>query len=127
MGQDGQDFSDAMRPLQSCADSSTARVTIKALQPADIARWEAFVEVAPGATFFHRAGWQAVIERAFGHRTHFLYAESDGRIEGILPLAEVNSRLFGHSLVSLPFCVYGGIVAGTQAARRRMSPGARST
>ena len=29
-------------------------------------------------------------------------------IVGILPLAEVQSRLFGHALVSLPFCVYGG-------------------
>ena len=27
------------------------------------------------------------IERVFGHRTHFLYAERGGRIEGVLPLA----------------------------------------
>jgi FemAB-related protein (PEP-CTERM system-associated) len=34
---------------------------------------------------------------------------------GVLPLAEVKSLLFGHALVSTPFCVYGGIVA-TDAA-----------
>jgi FemAB-related protein (PEP-CTERM system-associated) len=33
----------------------------------------------------------------------------------VLPLAEVKSRIFGHSLTSLPFCVYGGI-AGDAAA-----------
>jgi FemAB-related protein (PEP-CTERM system-associated) len=32
-------------------------------------------------------------------------------VRGVLPLAQVKSRLFGHSLVSLPFCVYGGVAA----------------
>ena len=38
-------------------------------------------------------------------------AERGGEIAGVLPLAEVNSRIFGHSLASLPFCVYGGPAA----------------
>ena len=33
----------------------------------------------------------------------------------MLPLAEVRSRLFGHALVSLPFCVYGGIATAEDA------------
>jgi FemAB-related protein (PEP-CTERM system-associated) len=32
-------------------------------------------------------------------------------------LAEVKSLLFGHSLASLPFCVYGGVAARTDRAR----------
>ena len=36
------------------------------------------------------------------------WRESAGAIVGVLPLAEVRSQLFGHSLVSTPFCVYGG-------------------
>lgn len=83
----------------------------------DTQRWDAFVEAAPQATFFHRAGWKTVIERAFGHRCHFLYAERDGSIEGVLPLAHVRSRLFDNALISTPFCVYGGIVAETEDAR----------
>lgn len=69
------------------------------------------------ASFFHRAGWKTVIEQAFGHKTWFLYAESGGRIEGVLPLAEIKSILFGHALISLPFCVYGGIAASSDEAR----------
>ncbi len=42
--------------------------------------------------------------------------KQDGAIVGILPLAEIRSVLFGHSLSSLPFCVYGGIVADTEEA-----------
>lgn len=80
-------------------------------------RWDAFVLACPQATFFHRAGWQRVIGQVFGHSTWFLYAERDGRIEGVLPLAQVKSWLFGHSLVSLPFAVYGGVAAdSTEAA-----------
>ena len=88
---------------------------IKLMQPQDAARWDEFVQRSPQASFFHRAGWQRVIEQAFGHKTYFCYAEVDGRIEGVLPLAEIKSRLFGHSLGSLPFCVYGGPAASSEA------------
>ena len=75
------------------------------------ARWDEFVFAHPQATFFHRSGWLRVIESVFGHKGFFLYAERDGAIEGVLPLAEVKSRLFGHSVTSLPFAVYGGVAA----------------
>ena len=99
-------------------------VRVRELQPADSSRWDEFVSGCDEATFFHRAGWKTVIERAFGHRTKFLYAEAGGRIEGVLPLAEISSILFGHALVSLPFCVYGGIAAGSERARRLLDEAA---
>jgi len=85
-------------------------------QPNQVARWEAFVMGQPQATFFHRAGWQTVIRDVFRHDTHFLYAEVDGEIQGVLPLAHVNSRLFGNALTGLPFAVYGGVAAATPEA-----------
>lgn len=78
--------------------------------------WDAYVEQAPSATFFHLAGWQEVIETSYGHRTYFLYAERAGQVVGVLPLAHVNSWLFGRSLASLPFAVYGGVVADDEEA-----------
>ncbi|SEO97749.1 FemAB family XrtA/PEP-CTERM system-associated protein [Aquisalimonas asiatica] len=95
---------------------TSASIEISELTAQDHDRWDAFVEACPRATFCHRAGWQTVIERAFGHRTRFLMATRDGRIEGVLPLARVRSLLFGDQLVSLPFCVYGGIAADTGEA-----------
>ena len=92
-------------------------LSVNLLSRKEIKRWDDFVSCCPEATFFHRAGWQTVIERAFGHKTWFLYVESGGEIQGVLPLAEINSRLFGHSLSSLPFCVYGGIAANSEAVR----------
>lgn len=84
---------------------------IKTLDVSNYSRWDSFVEASTEATFFHLSGWKEVIEKSFGHKTYFLYVEKEGQIHGILPLVHVNSQLFGNSLVSTAFCVYGGIVA----------------
>jgi len=86
-------------------------VSITELEESEFSRWDAYVNAAEGATFFHRAGWKTVLERAFGHRTFFLQAQREGELVGVLPLAQVKSLLFGNSLSALPFCVYGGLVA----------------
>lgn len=79
--------------------------------------WDAFVEAMPDGTFFHRAAWARVITQAFGHRPHYMLAERDGAIVGILPLAQVKTALFGNTLISVPFCVYGGVLAVDQESR----------
>jgi FemAB-related protein (PEP-CTERM system-associated) len=101
-----------------------APLQLRLLENGNNARWDAFVERCPQATFFHRAGWQHVLRAAFGHRTWFYYVERDGVIEGVLPLAEVRSRMFGHWLGALPFCVYGGIAADTDEARAMLDQAA---
>ena len=93
---------------------------IKLLEPDAYRRWDAFVEAHGDATFFHRAGWQEVLKKAFGFPTYFLYAEQDGDITGILPLAQVKSWLFGNALVSTPFCVYGGVVSRDEASKQAL-------
>lgn len=106
-------------------NSSTLQPVIRHLTTENYAQWDQFVLACPKATFFHRAGWQSVIERAFGHKTWFLYAELDGEICGVLPLAEINSMLFGHSLSALPFCVYGGIATENEDAYQALDQAAQ--
>ena len=91
-------------------------ITIHQLSVDNFSRWDEYVSKSEEATFFHRAGWKTVLESAFGHRSYFLYAEQNGEIEGVLPLAQNKSVLFGNVLVSTPFCVYGGIVADNPEA-----------
>jgi FemAB-related protein (PEP-CTERM system-associated) len=93
---------------------------VRAFAGTDAARWDAFVHAAPGATFFHRAGWHDIIADVFRHPTHYLVAERGDSIAGVLPLVEIRSVLFGHSLVSLPFAVYGGPVAADAQAERAL-------
>ena len=97
---------------------------VRRLEPADVTRWDAFVENAPQATFFHRTGWRDIIENSLGHRCHYLYAEKQGAITGVLPLAEIRSWLFGHALISTPFCVYGGMVAADADSEARLTDAA---
>ena len=111
--------------IQIPAPVAAAEPVVRLLTEADFDRWDTYVFAHPQATFFHRAGWKRVIEEAFGHRTHFLYAEQGGAITGILPLAEIDSRLFGHSLASLPFCAYGGVVSDNDAVARVLDDTAR--
>ncbi len=104
----------------SVTESRASGLVVKPLIEADYARWDEFVLATPDATFCHRAGWQRVTERVFGHRTHYVYTERDGAITGILPLTEIKSRLFGHALVSSAFQVYGGPVATDPESRQAL-------
>lgn len=102
-------------------------LSVHLLEPKDAQKWDRFViSACPEATFFHRAGWRTIIEQALGHKAWFLYAESGGEIKGVLPLAQIKSRLFGHSLSSLPFCVYGGIAAISDPAREILDRSAQA-
>ncbi|HEX3665453.1 MAG TPA: FemAB family XrtA/PEP-CTERM system-associated protein [Rhizomicrobium sp.] len=86
-------------------------ISVSLLESNDEPAWDAFIQEAPSATFFHRVGWKRVIEKAFGHRTFYLAARRRGAICGVLPLTRVKSLFFGHSLISNAFCVRGGPVA----------------
>lgn len=61
-----------------------------------------------------------MIEDVFKHKAVFLMAERRGAVVGILPLAHIRSLLFGNSLVSLPFAVYGGIASQDGEAVTRL-------
>ena len=106
-------------PQPAAAPAAVAQPLVQLLGSGaeERARWDAFVHTCPEATFFHRAGWQTVIEQCYGHPTWFFYVEENGQITGVLPLARMKSRMFGHYLASLPFCVYGGVAATTDTAR----------
>jgi FemAB-related protein (PEP-CTERM system-associated) len=89
-------------------------------------RWDAFVRACPEATFCHLSGWGRALEGVFGHETHFLQATQADRVTGVLPLAFVKSRLFGNSLTSLPFCVYGGVAADDAASAQALEDAAEA-
>ena len=94
------------------------------LDPARMPAWDAFVASHPHASFFHQSAWRDVIAEGFGHTPHYLCAEQDGAIAGILPLAHVKSALFGNRLVSVPFCVEGGPLAADEATRAALEQAA---
>ncbi len=86
----------------------------------DLSLWEDFVAAHPLATNYHQLGWKMVIEQSFGHQTRYLMALKDGLVMGVLPLAILKSRLFGRSVVSLPFLNYGGLLAHDEQAKKAL-------
>lgn len=101
-------------------------LVVKAYSDACRDRWNAFVQGTPGATLFHLIGWKDAVESTFGHKPHYMMVEEDEQIRGVLPLFEVRSRLFGHALVSVPYGVYGGIVASDSETEEMLRNSARA-
>lgn len=85
-------------------------LAVRKATAADDAAITAFVYAQPAASPFHLPAWSRAIERGCGQRAHYLVAERDGAITGVLPLTEMRSPLFGNALVSAGFAVDGGVL-----------------
>ncbi len=84
-------------------------MSIRLLSEKDHERWDAYV-TGSGASAYHQVGWKNIIEKGFGHKTYYLMSEGGrGEINGILPLVQLKSVLFGNFMISLPYFNYGGI------------------
>jgi len=98
----------------------TSKITIRTLSAGEQPAWDAYVNASPSGTFFHLSGWRGILQEVIGHRTYYLYAEQDGNIRGLLPLAHNRSLLFGNTLCSTPFCVYGGAIGDDDGVIARL-------
>jgi serine/alanine adding enzyme len=74
--------------------------------------WDEYVCSHAHASVYHLYAFRQAVEKTYGRASVYLAAfdESSDRITGVLPLFIISGMLFGRSLVSLPFCDYGGIL-----------------
>ncbi|QBG36331.1 FemAB family XrtA/PEP-CTERM system-associated protein [Litorilituus sediminis] len=93
---------------------------IEQLNSSENTLWDTYVKAHPQGSFFHLSGWSKVIHKSFAHNCYYLLAKNAGTVCGVLPLVEVKSKLFGHALVSTPFCVYGGAIADSDEIVRQL-------
>jgi FemAB-related protein (PEP-CTERM system-associated) len=100
--------------------------TVWALDPTLEGKWRDYVARNPKATLFHDLAWRDVVSTAVQHRPWYLLAERDGLVRGVLPMFEIRSMFFGVSMVSVPFGVYGGILADDAATASRLADQARA-
>jgi serine/alanine adding enzyme len=65
--------------------------------------------------------WLSILHSALGHESYAIEANTaDGRTVGFLPLAFLDSILFGKFLVSLPYLNTNGVVANTPAIQSEL-------
>jgi len=83
--------------------------------------WDLFVNEHPNSSLYHSTSIRRVIKDTFGHDCIYLAVEDkDHVIQGILPLIKLNSRLFGHFIISVPFFNYGGMLVRSKAAENKL-------
>lgn len=84
--------------------------------PSPGAAYRDYVAGHPSARLYHRPEWSEMVRETFGHPTRYFRVERNGAVEGILPVTDFRSLLFGKLGVSLPFINYGGPLADSDAA-----------
>ena len=96
---------------QQASRVAVPQVEVCPLQPGEEHEWDRFVMSSRSGTFFHRSGWNTLVERALGHKCFYLTARRENGISGVFPITWIRNKLFGSCLVSSPLAVYGGICA----------------
>tara|TARA_R110001599_G_scaffold81464_1_gene219689 strand:- start:50 stop:1339 length:1290 start_codon:yes stop_codon:yes gene_type:complete len=88
---------------------------VRRLKQEEYSAWDAYVISKPNSSIYHLSAFKAVIENSFKHKLIYLAAfTTEGNVCGVLPAVELNSRLFGHFLVSLPYFTYGGVLSDSE-------------
>lgn len=82
----------------------------------DRTRWSEALETFSGAGVGHLHDWGGIIERAYGMKSYYLAAVDGRQVRGLLPIVVLKSRLFGNSIVSMPYLNDGGILAHDKEA-----------
>lgn len=85
-------------------------------------RWDSYVNSHPGACLYHLWAFATIIEKSFGHQTHYLAAicRDTNTLCGVLPAVDTNSTLFGHYITSMPFFNYGGPLADSKDIEQQL-------
>ncbi len=75
-----------------------------------------FVMQHPSGSPFHETRWLELVRSTFRFETQTLVAWRGKELVGVLPLALVTAPITGRRLVSVPFGVYGGMLASDAAS-----------
>jgi FemAB-related protein (PEP-CTERM system-associated) len=82
--------------------------------------WGVFVGRRGRVPLSCHPAWLKVLEQGLRHVPYLIEAAEGDEIVGLLPLAFVQSRLFGRFLVGLPYLNYGGVIADDELVSRKL-------
>jgi FemAB-related protein (PEP-CTERM system-associated) len=80
---------------------------IREIRDGEENRWDDFVRRCEHSTPQHLSAWKKVMQEVFNSEVHYLLAEENEKITGILPLIHIKSLVAGHYFTSFP----GGLCA----------------
>jgi hypothetical protein len=88
---------------------------IRIITPADYQAWDQYILTHATAGVYLTTAWKQAVETSYGQRTFYLGAFDNDSITGVLPLV-----LIRKSLVSLPYCDYGGFLYDCENSARKL-------
>jgi serine/alanine adding enzyme len=101
--------------MKQIQENQIMHYSVHTLIPELSSRWDEYVAKQTNASVYHLSAWKILIERTFHHQCFYLYAlDQQGEICGVLPCVNLNSKLFGNYMVSMPYFNYGGVLADNQ-------------
>lgn len=92
-------------------------IKIKLAEDVDQERWDEFILNHPNASPYHLFAWKKAIEGAYRHKCIYLYAETNKKIIGVLPIVHLHLPGIISEMVSLPFCDVGTCIAVSKEAQ----------
>src|SRR5438309_716846 len=91
-------------------------IAVRELTPENWSAWDRFVSEHMEGSPFHLTAWMKSIQETFGYTPMYQVAMDGFEIQGVLPLFLAKTLVSGKILVSVPFAVYGGILASSSPA-----------
>lgn len=107
-------------PAEPAAGEAPEPLRVRPLLPGEDSRWDGYVRSHPLGTFYHLTGWARVVSEQFRHSAHHLVVERGRKWLGVLPLFLTRSPFLGKNLISVPYGVYGGVLADDAAAQQEL-------
>ncbi len=86
-------------------------ISVKGMGDFDQATWDAYVVSHQNSSPYHLSAFLRAVVQTYHLKAFFVTARRKGKVCGVLPLFHIPSLLMTPSLVSLPYCDYGGVLA----------------
>lgn len=97
---------------------------VRLAEEADLVAWDRYATLHPETSPYHLSGWKAAIELAYGHKGHYLLAEQEDNICGVLPLVQMKVPFGKPHYCALPFCDVGHALADNEDIKQQLESSA---
>ena len=103
------------------------KINIRLATDNDQMIWDNYVSSNPDAGPYCLYAWKTAVEQGYGHKGLYLMAEDtdSGFVSGVLPLILFRLPWGRKSLVSLPYCDYGGLLGESYVQQALIREGQR--
>ncbi|MFQ5504289.1 MAG: FemAB family XrtA/PEP-CTERM system-associated protein [Planctomycetota bacterium] len=98
-------------PLPRPAPRVDGTVEVRRPAPGEDTLLDHYVMKHAAGTLFHLYSWRRMVEEVLGRPPEIWIAERAGEVVGMLPYFSVRSVFLGKVAISMPFAVYGGLLA----------------